>query len=99
MLDTASRSASRAGKALSLTRAEFQLLEALMKQIGHVVRRRELIDAVWGEGVRVDDNNLDVMMSSLRNRVDRGFGRRLIHTVRGLGYRLEPGASKAASAL
>jgi DNA-binding response OmpR family regulator len=48
-----------------------------------------LIDAVWGHEVNVDDNNLDVMMSALRNRVDRGFTHSMIRTVRGVGYRLE----------
>jgi DNA-binding response OmpR family regulator len=54
-----------------------------------VVRRRQLIDAVWGREVQVDDNNLDVMMSALRNRIDRGFSHSMIRTVRGVGYRLE----------
>src|SRR5215475_3707150 len=89
VLNMASRYTSRAGKSIALTRGEFQLLETLMRHAGLVVRRRQLIDAVWGHEVQVDDNNLDVMMSALRNRIDRGFSSTMIRTVRGVGYRLE----------
>lgn len=89
VIDLASRHIFRGASQINLTRTEFQLLEALARQAGRVVRRRELIDAAWGAGTMVDGNNLEVMMSSLRQRVDKGFARRMIRTVRGFGYCLE----------
>jgi DNA-binding response OmpR family regulator len=90
VVDTASRQVSRGDTPICLTRTEFQLLEALARQPGRVVGRRELIDAAWGTGIIVDENNLEVMISSLRQRVDRGLDRPMIRTVRGFGCRLEP---------
>jgi DNA-binding response OmpR family regulator len=87
-LDTASLEVARGGTPVHLTRTELRLLEILMRNAGHVVRRRELIDAIWS-GASADDNNIDVAISSLRARLDKGGGPRLIRTVRGFGYRIE----------
>lgn len=89
VMNVATHQVTRAGQTLALTRTEFSLLEALLRHRGAVVTRRDLIAAAWGPGAFVDENNLDVAMSSLRNRVDRGFAARLIRTVRGFGYSVD----------
>ncbi len=86
-LDTAACSVSRAGRAIHMTRTEFRLLEILMRNAGHVVRRTELMESIWPSAT-VDNNNIDVAMSALRAKIDKGYGSRLIQTVRGFGYRL-----------
>jgi DNA-binding response OmpR family regulator len=86
-LDTASLEVTRGHDAIHLTPTELRLLEILMRNAGHVVRRRELIDAIW-TAPGADDNNIDVAISSLRSRIDKGRPVRLIQTVRGFGYRL-----------
>ena len=86
-MDTASLSVSRGGSPIRLTRTEFRLLEILLRNAGHVVRRHDLIQAIWSVST-VDDNNIDVVVSSLRAKVDKGRAMRLIQTVRGFGYRI-----------
>jgi DNA-binding response OmpR family regulator len=68
---------------------QFRALEMLMRSPGQVVRRRHVVDEVWGKGAWVEDNTLDVAIGSLRSAVDKGHSPRLIRTVRGFGYRLE----------
>lgn len=75
IVDSASRQVSRGGRSISVTRTEFELLELLARQAGRVVSRRELIDAAWGTGTTMDENNLEVMISSLRQRVDKRTAR------------------------
>jgi len=94
VMDLACHEVIRAGRQIPLTRTEFKLLEMLLRHAGKVVLRAGLVNAVWGPGVYVDENNLDVTVSSLRNRVDKGHAHRLIRTVRGFGYRLEPKAEQ-----
>jgi DNA-binding response OmpR family regulator len=92
-LDTASLEVSRGGQSVHLTRTEFRLLEILMRSAGHVVRRRELMEAIWS-APGADDNNIDVAISSLRAKIDRNRALRLIQTVRGFGYRIAAGAAQ-----
>jgi DNA-binding response OmpR family regulator len=87
-LDTGSRVAARGGAALSLTRNEFLLLEVLMRNAGQVVSRDEIAAVIWGSRSMVEENNIDVLMRSLRRQVDEPFPQKLIHTVRGTGYKL-----------
>ena len=94
LLDTASHEVTRNGQRLPLTRSEFTVLEILMRNAGRVVMRRDLLHAVWGPSAAVEQNNLDVTMSALRGRLDRGSTRRFIQTVRGFGYRLDPGGGQ-----
>jgi len=91
VLDTSAHSVTRAGQPLCLSRTQFRLLEVLMRAAGQVVRRRDLIDDVWGRDVWVEDNTLDVAIAALRAAVDKGQARPLIKTVRGFGYRLDQG--------
>jgi DNA-binding response OmpR family regulator len=87
-LDTASRAVSRGGVALSLTRSEFLLLETLMRNAGRIVSRDEIAEAIWGSRAENEQNNIDVLVKALRGRVDDPHPEKLIHTVRGFGYRL-----------
>jgi|SRR5579864_3290799 len=84
-LDPMTREVSRAGRAISLTRTEYGLLEGLMASAGNVVPRDMLIRSVWGRNPEIEDNTLDAFMRLLRHKVDHGR-ERLIHTVRGVGY-------------
>jgi two-component system OmpR family response regulator len=68
---------------------EFALLEYLMRNAGRVVTRLMILEHVWQYDFEGNDNVLDVYISYLRSKIDRGFARPLIHTVRGVGYRLE----------
>jgi len=87
-LDTASHVAARGGAALSLTRSEYLLLEALMRKPGQVVSRDDIATVVWGSRSLVEENNIDVLVKALRRQVDEPFPQKLIQTVRGSGYKL-----------
>jgi DNA-binding response OmpR family regulator len=89
-LDTASHCVSRGGVPLSLARSEFVLLELLMRNPGRVVSRDDIAEAVWGTRAEVEENNIDVLVASLRGRIDGPHTDKLIHTVRGSGYKLAP---------
>jgi DNA-binding response OmpR family regulator len=85
-IDMESHEAWRAKTQVRLTRTEFAIVESLMRSAGRVVTRRRLIETVWGEDREIGDNNLDVFIRFLRVKIDGTGQRRLIHTVRGLGY-------------
>lgn len=88
-LDLLARKVTRAGQNIELTTKEFQLLEFLMRRPGQVVTRTMLLEGVWNLHFDPQTNITDVHMSRLRNAVDKGFSRPLIHTVRGAGYVLK----------
>jgi len=87
-IDVASRSATRAGHPLDLTAREFDLLEYLARHNGQVVSREMLAKDVWQETARHTplDNVIDVHIARLRRKVDDPFPRKLVHTVRGVGF-------------
>jgi len=85
-LDLLSRRVTRAGRTIDLTAKEFQLLEYFMRRPGQVVTRTMLLEGVWNLHFDPQTNIIDVHMSRLRNSVDKGFTKPLIHTVRGTGY-------------
>jgi len=85
-LDLLSREARRAGKTITLQTREFQLLEFLMRHAGQVVTRTMLLERVWEVHFDPQTNVIDVHVSRLRNKIDRGFETSLIHTIRGAGY-------------
>src|SRR5579864_2223609 len=89
-LDVPQRRVLRAQREIHLTPTEFRLLEFLMRREGKVASRRAILDAVWGPAENVEENTLDAFVRLLRRKIDEGEPVRLIHTVRGLGYRLEP---------
>lgn len=86
VIDPATREVSRDGTRISLTRTEYSLLEQLAQRAGTVVRRRSLIEAVWGFEREIEDNTLDVFVRLLRNKIEDSGREKLIHTVRGVGY-------------
>jgi DNA-binding response OmpR family regulator len=86
LLDPSSHEVTRGGSKLSLTKTEYGLLERLMSRAGKVVPRRHLIESVWGFDREIEDNTLDVFMRLLRTKVDGNGRRKLIHTMRGVGY-------------
>lgn len=85
-MDLEARTLSRQGQPIVLHPREFRLLEYLMRHAGHVVTRTMLREAVWNYHFHPQTNTLDVHISRLRHKVDKGFATPLIHTVRGAGY-------------
>jgi two-component system, OmpR family, response regulator len=88
-LDLLARRVTRAGRNIELTTKEFQLLEYLVRHAGQTVTRTMLLEGVWNLHFDPQTNITDVHMSRLRNAIDKGFPRPLIHTVRGAGYVLK----------
>jgi DNA-binding response OmpR family regulator len=88
-LDLLSREVTRSGKKIDLQPREFSLLEYLMRNNGRVVSKTMIIEHVWGYNFDPQTNVVDVLVSRLRNKLDRQFDKKLIHTHRGLGYALE----------
>lgn len=89
VLDSATLSAARGSRRITLSLTEFRLLECLMRRAGRVVSRRLIFDAVWGIDWHVASNTLEVFVKSLRRKIDADDAPPLIHTVRGVGYRLQ----------
>jgi len=85
-LDRLARKVHRGGEPIILQPREFRLLEYLMKNAGTVVTRTMLLEKVWDYHFDPQTNVIDVHMSRLRARIDKGFARPLLHTVRGSGY-------------
>lgn len=90
-LDPRTHLASRSGRSISLTRTEYLLLEFMMRNANTVLRRDSIINAVWGYDTTVENNTLDAFMKQLRFKVDHGYEQKLLHTVRGFGYKLSAG--------
>jgi two-component system, OmpR family, copper resistance phosphate regulon response regulator CusR len=88
-LDPISHTAKRAGKRLDLTPKEFALLSLLIRRTGEVLTRVRISERIWNMEFESDTNVVDVHMRRLRAKVDDPFERKLIHTVRGVGYVLE----------
>jgi two-component system OmpR family response regulator len=83
------REVRRANKPIELQPREFQLLEFLLRHAGQVVTRTMLLEGVWDYHFDPQTNVIDVHISRLRSKIDKGFDRPLLHTVRGAGYRLD----------
>jgi DNA-binding response OmpR family regulator len=88
VLDMRRRRAERAGKTIELSPKEYALLEFLIRNEGRVVTRTQILDHIWGYEYSPDSNLVDVYVTYLRRKVDRGHDRKLIRTVRGVGYAL-----------
>ena len=85
-LDLLSRVAKRGGQVIELQPREFRLLEYLMRHAGQVVTRTMLLEHVWDYHFDPQTNVIDVHISRLRSKIDKGYGKALLHTVRGAGY-------------
>ncbi len=84
-LDPATHRVTRGGAAVNLTPREYNLLELLMRNHGHVVRREKILESVWGFDSDVNENTVEAFVRLLRLKVDTREPK-LIHTVRGVGY-------------
>jgi DNA-binding response OmpR family regulator len=87
-LDLRRRRADREGQTIELSPKEFSLLELLLRNQGRVLTRTQILDHIWGYDYATDSNLVDVYMAYLRRKVDRPGARKLIRTVRGVGYAL-----------
>jgi DNA-binding response OmpR family regulator len=87
-MDTAERQVRRAGQKIDLKLKEYALLEFLLRNVHRPVTRTMIVEHVWDIHFDSVSNVVDVHINSLRNKIDKGFQRPLIHTVRGVGYRL-----------
>jgi two-component system, OmpR family, copper resistance phosphate regulon response regulator CusR len=87
-MDLVGRKVSRAGQRLSLTAKEFALLEYFMRNPNRVLTRTAISEHVWDMNFESESNVIDVYISMLRRKLDRGFEKKLIHTVIGTGYML-----------
>ncbi len=89
-LDRLSHRVSRGAEEIILQPREFRLLEFLMKNAGQVVTRTMLLEHVWDYHFDPQTNVIDVHVSRLRAKIDKGFDKPLIHTIRGAGYTVRP---------
>lgn len=87
VLDLYARKAKRGEAEHQLSNKEFALLEYLMRNPNRVLSRAQIAERVWDMSFEPDSNVIDVYVSSLRKKLDRGFERSLIHTIKGAGYR------------
>ncbi len=87
-MDLIARSVTRAGDRIELQPREFRLLEYLMRHAGQVLTRTMLLEHVWDYHFDPQTNVIDVHISRLRSKIDKGAATPLLHTVRGAGYRL-----------
>ena len=85
-VDPSTRAVSCGGRAVVLTDREYAVLDCLIRRPGEVVSRTELARAVWGGDRSARSNVLEVYINFLRRKIDQGFERKLLHTVRGAGY-------------
>jgi two-component system copper resistance phosphate regulon response regulator CusR len=88
-VDLARRKATRAGKRLDLTPKEFNLLALLLRRQGEVLSRTVLAEQVWDLNFDSETNVIDVAVRRLRAKLDEGFDKPMLHTVRGMDYVLE----------
>ena len=87
-MDLLTRKVARAGQAIDLQPREFKLLEFMLRHSGQVVTRTMLLEGVWDYHFDPQTNVIDVHVSRLRGKIDKGFATPLLHTIRGAGYRL-----------
>jgi two-component system OmpR family response regulator len=91
-LNPGTRSVRRGDVEIRLSPKEFELLRELMRRPGQVLSRTHLIEHVWDFAYEGGSNVVDVYVGYLRQKIDRPFGRHTVQTVRGAGYRIQPGA-------
>ena len=95
-VDRLSHTVQRAGHAIDLSPKEFALLEFLMRHAGHPVTRSAIVEQVWKLNFDTMTNVVDVYINYLRRKVDTGYDRALIRTVRGVGYQIGGTVTAAA---
>ena len=90
-MDRLSHSVKRSGREIVLQPREFRLLEFLMRHAGQVVTRTMLLENVWDYHFDPQTNVIDVHVSRLRGKIEKGFDKPILHTIRGAGYMLKAG--------
>ena len=88
-LDLDRREAQRSDRTIELTAREFELLAYLMRNAGRVLTRSQIVDHVWGYDNEATSNVVEIYIHYLRDKIDRGFSRPLIRTIRGVGYTIK----------
>ncbi len=88
-MDLLRREVIRAGRKIDLQPREFALLEYMMSSAGRVITRTMIMEHVWNYDFDPQTNVVDVLVCRVRNKVDRGFKEKMIHTIRGVGYVLK----------
>ena len=88
-LDTVAHKAKRGDKVIELTAREYALLEYFMRNVNRALTRTIISEHIWNYNFDTGTNVVDVYVNHLRSKVDEGFSKRLIHTVRGVGYVLK----------
>jgi DNA-binding response OmpR family regulator len=89
-LDLAQRQARRGDRQIELTPREFDLLRYLMRNLNQVLTKDQILEHVWGYDTEATSNVVEIYVHYLRDKIDRGFARPLIRTVRGVGYTIKP---------
>ncbi len=89
ILDPATHEVTRAGKELKLSSKEYRLLDYMMRRPSHVCTRTMIGEHIWGYNFTDDSNVIDVYISYLRKKIDKGYRNKLIHTVRDVGYKIQ----------
>ena len=88
-MDILSHTVTRAGKPIELSRKEFTLLEYLMRNDGLALTRNMILEHVWDMNADPFTNTVDVHVKFLRDKIDKGHKKKLLHTIRGYGYKME----------
>jgi two-component system, OmpR family, copper resistance phosphate regulon response regulator CusR len=88
-LNDFTKEVKRKGKLIKLTAREFSLLQYFMSNKGVVKSRMEIIESIWKNAYDIDSNVVDVYVNYLRNKIDKDFSTKLLHTVTGMGYILK----------
>lgn len=89
LIDTVSKKVFRQGTEIMLTPREYQILKRLMKTVGEVVSKKELISSIWGDSIFPNTNTIEVYLNFLRNKLDKPFGKATIKTKIGYGYYID----------
>jgi len=88
-IDTTGKKVKRAGREIKLTAIEYKILELLAAEKGKVFERIEITEKIWGNSFNTGTNVVDVHINSMRKKIDKDHPKKLIHTVIGLGYKLD----------
>lgn len=93
-LNDFSKEVRRNGQLIKLTAREFSLLQYFINNIGIVKSRTQILDSVWGNAYDNNSNVVDVYVNYLRNKIDKDFSPKLIHTITGMGYIFKEGENE-----
>jgi len=94
VMDPATHEVYRGNKEIQLSSKEYRLLDYMMRRPGHVCTRTMIGEHIWGYNFTDDSNVIDVYISYLRSKIDKGFRNKLIHTVRDVGYKIQDKSKK-----